>query len=842
MRFTIERMRALVLAAGVLLVAALGVFLAVGKWKSLLSARDIPRRLGIDIEERANGVTYTESHGGHTLFKIHASNVTQLKDSHALLHNVFIELYGEDGQSANSIKGNDFEYDPRTGIATAQGPVEITLVRPGAALTASRQTSASRAPGGKAAANTLATAAHSAANGNVQVQTSGLVFDQKTGVARTIQKAEFSMAQGSGSSVGADYDSHQGYLVLDHAVELTTERGGQPVVIHARHAEFQRGTQLCQLAGATADYRGGQATAGLAKIFFRDDGSARHLDALNGFTLETATGGHVAAPSASLDFGEHNLLRHGHLEGGVLLDSANAGRQMHGTAPAAELDFTPQGELRLIQLNQGVEMESETETQGSGSKGPLLQVSRTWRSPVADVEFRDAGHGQVEPAVIHGSGGVVVTSETRRGNQAPVPSRLAADAVTGEFGPGSVLNAITGVGHASVEETTVQGARETATGERLEAQLEPAAAARGGKPGRSDGAQTQVQSAVLDGHVILVEEPAPKPHAEPEPPLRATAGRAVYGDEGESVELTQSPRVQNGGLDLAADRIDLSQQSGDAFAHGNVKATWMDSNTGASAPSGRPAGTGGDVPALGASGPAHIVAEEAKLNRAKDEATFSGRARLWQQANSVAAPTIVLNRRQKTLVALSSNLADPVRAVLLSEGGTAEIVKPGKESAGNTQKRAAGNSSQPSVIRVRGGELTYSDSSHQAVMVSGAFGSVIAQTGDAVCTSERAVLDLQPRDTPSGKKTEGQGQVERMTATGHVVITSEGRRGTGEELVYTGKTGDYVLTGTPSSPPRLTDPSHGTVTGAALIFNSRDDSVSIEGGGHETRTETTAPR
>jgi hypothetical protein len=27
-----------------------------------------------------------------------------------------------------------------------------------------------------------------------------------------------------------------------------------------------------------------------------------------------------------------------------------------------------------------------------------------------------------------------------------------------------------------------------------------------------------------------------------------------------------------------------------------------------------------------------------------------------------------------------------------------------------------------------------------------------------------------------------------------------------------------------------------------LIFNSRDDSVSIEGGGHETETQTTAPK
>jgi hypothetical protein len=40
----------------------------------------------------------------------------------------------------------------------------------------------------------------------------------------------------------------------------------------------------------------------------------------------------------------------------------------------------------------------------------------------------------------------------------------------------------------------------------------------------------------------------------------------------------------------------------------------------------------------------------------------------------------------------------------------------------------------------------------------------------------------------------------------------------------------------------MTNPGQGSVTGEALIFHSRDDSVSIEGGGHKTRTETTAPQ
>jgi lipopolysaccharide export system protein LptA len=81
-----------------------------------------------------------------------------------------------------------------------------------------------------------------------------------------------------------------------------------------------------------------------------------------------------------------------------------------------------------------------------------------------------------------------------------------------------------------------------------------------------------------------------------------------------------------------------------------------------------------------------------------------------------------------------------------------------------------------------------------------------------------------------------------MTARGHVVLTSQGRRGTGEQLVYSSETGEYVLTGTAATPPRMTDPVRGSVTGEALIFNSRDESVRAEGGGRKTTTETSAPK
>jgi lipopolysaccharide export system protein LptA len=126
-------------------------------------------------------------------------------------------------------------------------------------------------------------------------------------------------------------------------------------------------------------------------------------------------------------------------------------------------------------------------------------------------------------------------------------------------------------------------------------------------------------------------------------------------------------------------------------------------------------------------------------------------------------------------------------------------------------------------------------------MHGGALGTVVAETGAATSVSNEVELLLLPPGNHAGKDG-GQAQVDRLTARGHVTLTSEGRHGTGEQLVYTSESGEYVLTGTASAPPRMTDPARGNVTGEALIFHSRDDSVSVEGGGRKTTTETTAPK
>jgi lipopolysaccharide export system protein LptA len=825
-RLTIERLRTLVLAAGVLLVVALIGFLALGRWKSRLILKEIPKRLGANIQREANGFTYTQSaHGGHTLFKLHASRLVQLKQGgRAELHDVQIELYGQDGNTVDRISGGQFDYDQKAGIASAAGPVEITIMRPRETPVVAAGAHPQMSPKMPAP---LANAANTAASGQIDVKTSGLTFNQKTGIATTAERVEFAVVQGQGHSTGATFDSDKGQLILDRDVELNVRRGADTVVLRAAHGEFERNELTCDLRGALANYRNGQATAGQARILFRDDGSATRLDAHDGFTLTSAGGAKIAAPAGSLDFNESNQPTQGRLEGGVTMESANGNRHVKGSAPTAQLAFASGGQLRHAHMERGVTLHSE-------QNGPA-HIVRDWNSPIADIDFRNTARGQLEMASVKGTGGVTITGLAQHPGAAAEPSKMSADEITGEFGPNQELTRIMGLGHASMEQTTAAGVRQSTSGDRLLAQLTPTGAHATAKGADTDAAR-QIQSAAVDGNVVLTQQQPAKAGEPPQPPMRATARRALYDGGSEWLHLSGNPRVDDGGLQLTADKLDVSQASGDAFAHGNVKATWL----GGEAGSGPGAGTSPAARthekaaptglALGGSGPAHVIASEAQLHRATGEATFRGQARLWQQANSISAPVIVLDQNRQTLVAHGLGKAQPVNLVLLSGSG---LRAPGEAQAEK--------SSTPSVIQVTAGELKYSGAERKATLHGGSAGPVQAETAAVTTSSNDVDIVLLPPGNHAGPEGDA-AQLDTLTARGHVVVTSNGRRGTGDQLVYSSETSQYKLTGSSAAQPCMTDSARGMVCGEALIFNSRDDSVNIEGQGHKTLTQTVAPK
>ena len=90
--------------------------------------REVPNKIGIDIQQTANGFQFSKSDGKRTLFTVQAGKLKQFKaDGSAELHNVSIVLYGRDSSRFDQIYGDDFSYDKKSGNVTGHGQVQIDL-------------------------------------------------------------------------------------------------------------------------------------------------------------------------------------------------------------------------------------------------------------------------------------------------------------------------------------------------------------------------------------------------------------------------------------------------------------------------------------------------------------------------------------------------------------------------------------------------------------------------------------------------------------------------------------------------------------------------------------------
>ncbi len=887
-KFTIERLRTLVLVGGVALVLAIIAFLAAGQWKLHQLANDLPGRLGVTIKQQANGIDYTQSRKGKILFKIHAARAVQLKLNNRMeLHDVRIELYGEDGNKNDTISGAQFEYDPSAGMAEAAGAVEITLMRP-AVKPAIAQLKPQPSQGKQAAPDPSKTAD----DGEIHVKTSGLIFDQKKGIATTSQRVDFSLRQGSGSSTGATYDSGNSQLTLDHTVELhilhsAGVASGGPMTVRAAHAELDRTGQQCRLNNVEAQYRGTDTRIANALLHFRDDGSVLRLDGSGGVSTQTETGGRLDSSQATFNFDEDNHPQTGTLSGSTSLEMTLPERTINGTAPIARLTFSPSGELRSAHLESGVSFESRQ--QSHPSAGPAVQLLRTWKSQVADIVFRSVPRtstdrpapgglsSRIEPKTIHGQGGVIITARTLPDD---FPSQLNADTVTGEFGAAGALALLTGEGNADFEQTSQKGVKQSSRSDRLEARfLAPVPHARPvGKISRPPGAASfggsEIESIVQIGHVLLTErspqQPTPRPVAQPNPHqqkpdatalafhnLRANSDRAEYNGKTNWLRLTGSPRIEDDSLSLSSDQVDLSRLTGDATASGSVRASYRPTSTKSSSDASQ------SFLSPGGQTPLHVIAGYAEIHQEQQQVIFRDRAvevagiapaagsppsvRLWQGGNSVSAPAITLNQRKQTLDAEARSAASPVQTVLLTPARPVAQTTPGKSEAAHESQ---------SLIRITSGTLHYSESQSRAAFEAGSLDHITTETTTrgqrAIILAHQAEVFLQKSPAPANHSPaapdiasparSASGSIDRLIATGQVDISTPGRRGTGEKLVYLGSTESFTLTGSPSQPPRIQDQVRGTITGSTLIFHTRDDSVEIEGAGSKTVTETRTPK
>ena len=821
MLVSVERLRSLLLVLTGLLVTGILLFFFYARWQARRFTRDLPGKLGISVQQSTNGFTFSKSEGGHTLFTLHAAKTVQYKGSgRAELHDVSITMYGADGSQADRIYGNDFDYDAVNGVVRANGAVQIDLRGPAG-------------PGSGASAP----AEEGDTQNTVHVKTADLVFNQKTGFAETSQSLEFRVAEAAGRAIGASFDSRSGVLILEKDVDFESSLNGSPLVVRASHAKFDRSSRLLYLTQSSTEYADSDSSCDHATVSFRPDGSAYRVDAQGHVTMANDTQ-KVTSERAHADLDQKSQPRKVLLNGGVVYSAEDKVRRMHGTAAEGTLTFGPESDIRHAQLRQTVSLVDEEKAvqQGSGAdkqRGSYRSTTRDMQAAQVDVDFATTDDRGPLAQHILAVGGARLNVSTIYPNTPPEETRVEGDQLFATLRDGVAVSSLRGAGHTKLTMVSPTGVVQKSTGDTLlmsfadsrntqtQTKTTPKPSASAAQPA------AQLQSSEQQGSVVLTRQ-TPAQGKLPPAEATATAERVTYEAATQLVRLYGNPHLHDANGDLTAETIQFDRASGNALASGTVKATYRsDGQSGLS---------------FGGSDPVHVVADHARFDHEKDMALFFGKpgrdAKLWQGADSISAPVLELARTQRTLSAHDGNASDgkAVRAVFTSLG-----------SAPQLKTVAQGKPGEPSVIRVTSRTLEYSDVRNRAsfrgtVDVQAPSGTMRAQNMDLYFTDQGAppVGNGKPSAIQANDKQKK--QVERMVAKGDVQLEQPGRSGSGDELVYTAQDGKFVLTGTPAAPPRIVDQIHGTVTGASLIFNDRDDSVLVSGGQSKATTETRTAR
>jgi lipopolysaccharide export system protein LptA len=826
MAMRIERLRVWLLVSAGLLVVVIAGYIGSARYLRRHLLAKIPSKLGANVEIDTSGITWSHTSGPVTDFVIHAAKDIKHKDGKVELRDVWMKMCGRQQRRADMVRGDDWEWDQKTGVVRAQGLVHIEL----------------RDAGGKPGCTAEDDATSSDSSNALRVTTRDLIYMQQLGVAATSAPIEFDSGTMHGHAVGADYASDTGSLMLHSAVTIAGVSGGQQVELNAASAEMDGQERVMRLANARYTAGSGMtartAEAEHAVLHLRANQTLERIEAQGDVKMQ-AGGGAVSSANADVTMNEAGHPVKALLKGGVRYAAMTPLAERRGEAQEAEIAFdgksSPQAQHAVFTGAAHLAERNRTDTKAAWNTRELsaAKVEVALATAAAGKnEMRDAeavgGAKFTEVNAATGASGVSAKSGTTEISADDLKAHFAAEA--GNAQP--QLEAIAGRGHTLVHQIDAKGVEQTSAGDTLEARLQRGNSGKGigskGSVGKGLEDADTLASAVQTGHVVVTRKnpakgakdgSAGEQHADVQ---EAQAEQATYDGDSDRVVLRGGVHLKDSDKDsdgqLWADNVTLDHATGNALATGEVRAEY--------APTAKSATRGADQE------PSHIMAQRAELDHAKGTAVFHGApVRMWQGGSQVQAPVVEINRSTKQMTARGENApgamqADAVRTLLMSDrtgqpagapaaGPAAACAASGDaENSTQTQQRA---------IRIASGGLMYS-----AILGEAEFtGGFRAETAGATIRANAGTVYL--RDTKGAKDAAAaqavllgvpslEGNVDRVAAIGQVVINRPGLRATGERLLYTAAEQNFLLTGDAKNPATARDERGSITTGAALRF------------------------
>ena len=253
MGLPVSRLRQWFALGAILMMATVAGMYFYARWRVRTAVHEVPAKIGLDIQQTAEGFSVSKSVEGRTLFTVSASKAVQFKrGGHAELHDVKIVIYGKDSSRFDRITGDDFEYDPASGNVSAKGTVLIDLEANPEGMRRSDQTPPEQT------------------GEPIHLETNGLVFNKNTGDASATGKVVFQTPQASGSAMGIEYVAKTESLKLVSAVEVKVSRP-QAASLSADHGQISKAPRQIALTGVRLTREGQRLESDQATFFLRDD-------------------------------------------------------------------------------------------------------------------------------------------------------------------------------------------------------------------------------------------------------------------------------------------------------------------------------------------------------------------------------------------------------------------------------------------------------------------------------------------------------------------------------------------------------------------------------------------
>jgi len=790
MPLKVYRLRRLLAATAVLLALVVTGMYFYARSKATNVLKQIPGKIGYDIKQTASGFQFSKSDGKRTLFTIQASDFKEFKlNGNAELHNVSIVLYGRDSSRFDQIYGDDFAYNQKTGDVTAKGDVQIDLVANPAGLVSPDQS------------------APRELKNPIHLKTRDLVFNKDSGNAMTAERVEFRMPQASGWAVGVKYSGKTNTLTLSSQIHVVlngpdaavveADRGvitndPRAIVLERPHLQREDGT----LQADQALFQLGQENqvervlaTGNVTTLTKVRATKRSTGAKNHSLASTAPPTEMRSRADQAEFlltGKEDLLRTATLTGNVRIEQSGQ-QPLVGEAGSVILDFAGQNELQKVRAVNGVRL-MQNAPPGAKPARNIAAGSQDFELTAPAIDFAVADGHVLQQAVTSGLAKITVAQTQGPGLNSPHTQRTVVTA--GQFqaqfkateGAPNRLTDIHGAPNARIVNSTPGQTDRISTSDSVDAVFLP---------------QGGIDSITQQGNVVYSDG------QEPDKRLQAWASSARYTPDDQTLVLTGTPRITNGGIATTAKAIRINRETGDAIADGGVKSTYSDLKE-------QPDGA-----LLASSSPIHVTAQTMTAHSSPGLVLYSGNARLWQDANIIEAPTIQFDRDRRFVTA-QGTATQPVQTIL---------VQPEKiEKNGGSQTVGTVHPAVSRPIAITGARLTYADSERKVHYESG----VVAKGSDFTASAKTLDAYLLPRSQTSNPQGPASpGQLDRMIAQDNVVVQQANRRADGQKLVYTVADDKFVLTG---GPPSIFDAEQGKITGVSLTFFRGDDRVLVEGG------------